>query len=279
MTDDRKQVGKNLLKRWVPPALLHFLRKKPGITWSGNYGSWEEARKESEGYDSDLIVNQVKNSLLKVKSGKAQYERDSVLFDEIQYSWPLLGGLMWVAALGKGELNVLDFGGSLGTTYYQNRKFLAHLPHVRWNIVEQKKVVEAGKEHFEDDRLRFYYDIESCMEDCSPNTILLSSVLQYLEKPHDLLGKIMGLGFEYIILDRTAIAARGDSQLKIQTVPKEIYPASYPCWFFNRSSLLKGFESEYDIIESFDSFEETDQGAVFEGHLLRRKEKLQSVQE
>jgi len=272
MTDDRKRAAKDLLKRWVPPALLHFLREKPGITWSGTYGSWAEARKASEGYDSDLIVNQVKNSLLKVKRGEVQYERDSVLFDEIQYSWPLLGGLMWVAARGRGELNVLDFGGSLGSTYYQNRKFLKHLWHVRWNIVEQKKFVDAGKEHFEDDKLKFYYDIESCMEECAPNTILLSSVLQYLEKPHDFLGRIRRLGFEYIILDRTAFAVRGEDQLKIQTVSKEIYPASYPCWFFNRSNLLGGFESEYDLVEGFESFEGTNQGAVFEGYLLKRRE-------
>ena len=62
-----------------------------------------------------------------------------------------------------GVLSVLDFGGSLGSTYYQNKKFLDSLDDVSWNIVEQKHFVDAGKEDFEDERLRFSYDIESCV--------------------------------------------------------------------------------------------------------------------
>jgi putative methyltransferase (TIGR04325 family) len=71
----------------------------------------------STGYDSEIILEKTRDALLKVKNGEAAYERDSVLFDEIQYAWPLLTSLMWVAAQAKGILNVLDFGGSLGTTY------------------------------------------------------------------------------------------------------------------------------------------------------------------
>ena len=59
----------------------------------------------------------------KVKNGEAVYERDSVLFDEIQYSWGLLAGLEKAALEHDGKLCVLDFGGSLGSTYYQNKQF------------------------------------------------------------------------------------------------------------------------------------------------------------
>ena len=70
------------------------------------------------------ILDKVLAATLKVKQGQAVFERDSVLFDEIEYSWPLLAGLMWAAASNGGKLNVLDFGGALGSSYYQNRKFL-----------------------------------------------------------------------------------------------------------------------------------------------------------
>ena len=40
----------------------------------------------SSGYDSQLILDKVLTSTLKVKNGEAAYERDSVLFDEIQYA-------------------------------------------------------------------------------------------------------------------------------------------------------------------------------------------------
>ena len=55
------------------------------------------------------------------------YERDSVLFDTIRYSWPLLSDLLRAASEDQNHLSVLDFGGSLGSSYYQNRVFLSHL--------------------------------------------------------------------------------------------------------------------------------------------------------
>ena len=48
-------------------------------------------------------------------------------------------------AKNNDKLNVLDFGGSFGTTYYQNRKFLKHIKKVEWNIIEQKKIVQIAK--------------------------------------------------------------------------------------------------------------------------------------
>jgi len=48
----------------------------------------EEAMELSTGYDSERILGKVRDSLLKVKRGEAVYERDSVLFDKVQYSWP-----------------------------------------------------------------------------------------------------------------------------------------------------------------------------------------------
>jgi len=69
---------------------------------------------------------------------------------------------MYAAAKSEGVLKVLDFGGSLGSTYFQNRKFLDSLKDVVWCVVEQKHFVDVGKVDFEDSRLKFYYDIESC---------------------------------------------------------------------------------------------------------------------
>ncbi len=63
-------------------------------------------------------------SLLKVKRGEAVYERDSIVLEKFQYSWPLTSGLLYAATMSNSKLNVLDFGGSLGSSYYQNRNYL-----------------------------------------------------------------------------------------------------------------------------------------------------------
>ena len=91
-----------------------------------------------------------------VKRGEAVFERDSVIFDKVQYAWPVTAGLMWVAARNGGRLSVLDFGGSLGSSYFQNREFLAYLPNVRWSVIEQAHFVKAGRKHIQDERLVFY---------------------------------------------------------------------------------------------------------------------------
>ena len=221
--------------------------------WFGNYSSWEDAEKECTGYDSDKIFEKVKNALLKVKKGEAVYERDSVIFDHIEYSWPLLAGLMWIAAKGKNKLNIIDFGGSLGSAYFQNRIFLKELDELHLNIVEQKKFVECGKKYFENKQLRFFYDIEACLRENNSNVILFSSVVQYLKEPYQFLEKILNYNFKYIIFDRTAFIEDDVDRITIQKVPPKIYKASYPAWFFSKKKFFKLFEEKYELIAEFQS--------------------------
>ena len=136
---------KQIIKDFVPPIALRIYQNRSGkVRFVGNYPTWDEACKASSGYDSALILNKVKNALLKVKNGEAVCERDSVLFDKIQYSWPLLSGLLWIASQKKNRLSLVDFGGSLGSTYYQNRKFLIHMEMLQWSIIEQKRLLNVG---------------------------------------------------------------------------------------------------------------------------------------
>ena len=251
-----KQEARKLLTEWFPPAMLRILRGvSGGVTWRGDYASWAEASERSTGYDSPVILEKVKAASLKVKNGEAVYERDSVLYNEIQYSWPLLAGLTWIAAQDGGKLNVLDFGGSLGSTYFQNRRFLDTLADVQWSIVEQKAFVEVGKEQFEDDVLKFYHDMDACLQHRSPNTILFSSVIQYLKDPYDVLDRVKCLRFEYILFDRTPFVPGERDRLTLQKVPKKIYPAGYPCRFFAKDRFRALFQDEYNVIAEFESLD------------------------
>lgn len=259
----------HILKSITPPIALTFFRRlsdKPG-EFSGNYRTWDKACQASSGYDSDVILNRVKDALLKVKNGEAVYERDSVLFGNVEYSWPLLAGLLWVASRNGNRLNLIDFGGSLGSTYYQNLKFLAHLNGLQWSIVEQEKFFECGKRSFENVHLRFYRTLDECIGERHPDAILFSSVIQYLEKPYKLLADVIDRGFTYVIFDRTSFLEKGDDRITVQKVPPQIYPASYPAWFFNREKFLNFFSGKYELITEFDSFE----SFQLEGQITRNK--------
>ncbi len=256
---------KEKIKSLIPPILFDFIKRFRYFGWKGNYKTWEEAQKRSTKYDADEILTKVTNSLLKVKNGEAIYERDSVLFDEIHYSWPLLTGLMF-SSIKTGKLKVLDFGGSLGSTYYQNKKFLDEIENLSWSIVEQKHFIKAGKENFENNRLKFYYTIEECMEKENPNVLLLSGVLQYIEKPYKLLDEILKYKFDYILIDRMPFSLNNKDKIKLQIVPTNIYKASYPCWFFDEQNFKKYINSKgFNIVEEFEALDGSSNEYIFKG--------------
>jgi putative methyltransferase (TIGR04325 family) len=262
---------RRILHDFLPPALVRLYRNisvKEGFF--GNYASWTDAASASGGYDSDLILTKVKDALLKVKSGAAVYERDSVLFDTIEYSWPLLAGLLWVASRNDNRLNLVDFGGSLGSTYYQNRRFLKHLHELHWNVVEQERFVEYGRRYFENDELSFYRDLDECCGEKQPMAILLSSVIQYMENPYALLEKVMSAGFDVIIIDRTPFLGKGGDRITVQKVPAEIYEASYPAWFFNREKFLRFFSGRYDLVAEFESLDRANIPSQYKGFIFER---------
>lgn len=236
-------------------ATLGVIQQK-NLTLTGPFHSWEEALQSGTGYDDSLILEKTKNALLKVKSGEAVCERDSVLFDEIQYSWELLAGLMWQAGKNGGRLHVLDLGGSLGSTYFQNIRFLDSLPDLRWNVVEQEKHVEVGREYFSTKNLRFYHSIDECINEDTIDLIVLSGVLQYLESPYEILEKLMAIP-AVIIIDRTPFYEGSSDKVFLQTVPPCIYSASYPCWIFSRKKFNSYItEKNRSILSRYDALDQ-----------------------
>lgn len=242
---------RSLAKDWVPPVLLRALSFGPRVTFAGDFGSWSEAAARSTGYDSQLILERVLAATLKVKNGEAAFERDSVVFNKIEYVWPVTAALMWAAARHDGELNVLDFGGSLGTTYFQNRALLEPLRAVRWGIVEQPAFVEAGRKYVQDERLRFYSSIPACLADGKPNIVLLSSAIQYLDEPYPVLRSLAAAGASVIVLDRTPISEDDRERIVIQQVHPLIYPASYPMRILSMASVLAALGPAYRMVASF----------------------------
>jgi putative methyltransferase (TIGR04325 family) len=241
----------------MPPVLAQSIAalRTDRIRFDGPFESWEAAEAKSTGYDAEDILARVLDAALKVKRGEAAFERDSVLFDRIDYDWPVTAGLMWAAARANGRLDVLDFGGSLGSGYFQHARLLAELVEVRWSVVEQPHFVRAGQAALQDERLRFYDSIGQCLAASRPNVILLSSVLQYLADPLPVIRELCAVGAEVIIVDKTIVNTSPRDRIHVQHVPASIYRASYPCHSLSEPTLVASFRPAYRLECAFNSVE------------------------
>lgn len=259
------------LRDWLPPAALRSVRRviRPA-GFTGDHASWKEASLVAGGYDAPAIMEKALASARAVRDGQAAYERDTVLFTEPAIHGPLLAGLLRAAAQHDGRLQVVDFGGALGSAWWQHRAWLEGLAEVTWEVVEQPHFVAAGREEFEVGPLRFRSWLDACTAEPARAVMLLASVLPYLENPHDVTADIARRGYRHVLIDRTGFVRDRADRLTVQRVPASIYEASYPCWFFDRKRLLRPFETHYRVVAEWASFDEVDIDAEFRGLLLER---------
>ncbi|MCW1968665.1 MAG: methyltransferase, TIGR04325 family [Anaerolineae bacterium] len=246
------------------------------MSFAGDYQSWKLALAGCDGYDDNQIIEKIFESSLKVAQGENVSERDSVVFDRPQYAYSVFAWLLRIA-IHQNKLNVLDFGGALGSTYRDFCHFLGQAApqlNFTWHIVEQPKLVVLGQTHFQTDSLRFHATLDECLSQNQIQVVLLSSVLQYLENPYTLIGQLAKYNVPWLIFDRTAFINNAKDRLTIQTVRPPIYSAKYPAWFLSQDKFENYFKIQFDLIDSFDSFESWDVDGVKgqdRGYVFKRR--------
>lgn len=261
------------LKEFLPPVVIRGLSRLRPVKygWFGDYDTWEDALSRSSGYAEETIAAKVLDAALKVKNGTAAFERDSVTFERIDYPWPVLSSILWAAASKGSQLTVMDFGGSLGSTYYTLRHFLSDVD-VRWHVIEQERFVTLGKANFEDNRLKFFLTPNDCLLNGPVDLILLSSVLPYLQEPYKVLEELIDLSVPFIVFDKMPFLSGGDKdRLTIQRVNPAIYSASYPAWFFEERKFLRVMEKQYEQVAEFSNSDIANIPSVFKGFIYRRR--------
>lgn len=258
----------------VNGEFYHFPSKKcQDFYFTGQYDLWEMAENNARGYDENGILQKVYEATLQVINGEAAYERDSVLFYDPQYNFRLLS-LFGKLAKDQKKINILDFGGALGSEYWKNRCMLEKYNiDYTWNVVEQKNYVSLGKNSISDERLFFFDNVSEIKK--SIDIVLLSSVLQYLENYEEIIKQILALSATYILIDRQCVSNK--TMICVQVVGANIYNASYPVRIIAENELLSQFKEEYELVTVFDS--EADRGHYYlegkefyyRGYLYERK--------
>ena len=255
----------------VPAAWRRWWRHRFGWRWfEGDYAEWAAARAASAGYNDAAVLQRTLAAARAVRSGRAAWERDGVTFAEPAVHAPLLATLRVIAAAEGGRLDLVDFGGALGSTWWQHRAALADLKEVRWRVVEQPAVAAAGRREFADAILSFHDSLDDAVAGAAPAAILLSSVLPYVEAPHALMADLLRHGFRFLVIDRTPFVVRGRERLVVQRTPPSAGGGSYPCRLFDRRSLLAPLERDYRLVREWPGFEDVAPAVAFRGFFFER---------
>ncbi len=245
---------RNILKYIIPKKFYKkiVLIFKPDISFNGLFDKWSDALNSSKSYQDEKIFNKVINAYKELNSGKGAYEKDGKLFFKQEFSIPLISIFNDVASYSR-EIKVLDFGGSLGTLFFQHSEYFKNKKlEVNWSIVEQKHYVDYGKQNNNHSNLDFFYDVKEASRANKPNIIVVASALQYIENYPKTISEIIDLGADFIFLDKTPMYDGDNDFISVQNIPKHVYgkKTSYPMHIFSENKLIKFFKKNYFVFET-----------------------------
>ena len=189
--------------------MFKFLRKIFYLLkyYSGPYKTWKSAQRKSAGYNQKYIISKVRKAALKAKNSKTQFEIDSLIFQKpyrnIHFKKILLN-----LSKNNNSIKVLDFGGSLGSTYFRYRDIFSSRKKIKWSIIEQNAFVKIGKKEFRDKKLNFFNNFNEFIKKNKKQQIdifLLSSSLQYIRDYKKIISWAQRLNPEYLIILKTPI--------------------------------------------------------------------------
>jgi putative methyltransferase (TIGR04325 family) len=241
--------GGHLLKRRLTRnvKLSHFEGH-----FEGPFASWTLAVAQSETWDAPEITELFLRSALAAKEGKIACEHDGMPYNHPAYSHTMLAFLL-LATARDGGLNIVDFGGGLGSGYFQNARLLRLMSSsVRWNIVERPIFVKLGIEHFQNDALRFYSALGEAIARSKSNSLIFSSSLQYVEEPFALIDEATRSAIRILAIDRTLTWGRPDDGIFLQHPPKAHYRATFACRCFSKHRFIARLaELGFALVEDF----------------------------
>jgi len=188
-------------------AIKCALRRLPKYLGIGNerilktYSSYEKALYESHTYEDPDIVRTV-------------FEKTKILHNSLKDN-----AIRWVHQYQTSQnmfvltlldphrpLHVLELGGACGATYMELTHLLS-LPIGAWHIVESRIMVETARSVFEDETLRFYFDLSTGVADLAERDLLFAQgVLQYTPDPIKTWMNILDLNFSHVYLTRTHVS-------------------------------------------------------------------------
>jgi putative methyltransferase (TIGR04325 family) len=145
--------------------------------------------------------------------------------------------LFWLLRLMCEGISLIDFGGSIGLTYYRYRRFASLPAKTRWIVVELPKIVEEGRRVAMREGahgLEFETAIETVL-DC--DILLCGGALHYMERSVPGLLEMRAAKPPHVILNMVPLTT-GEAYWTLQNYG----PAIAPYRVYNEAEFIGYFE-------------------------------------
>lgn len=203
--------------------------------WEGVYSNFQDVPEIGPGFRGGKWIE---NSLKKIYALREIAEKENIIPEVTRYRESILPVVASMAYNEKGEIKILDFGGSLGFTYYQVIQSLPSAENFEFHIVENEAVCEAGREFFkQNEKIIFYSDLPNSNKRF--DIIHMSSSIHYVEKWQDIIARMRLYQPRYILFT-DLLAGNIPTYASIQNY----YGSKIPVWFLNVDEVIKTMESQ-----------------------------------
>ena len=225
------------LAEWIlPPKIKTLIRACFSfIVGFTKVDSWEIAVRKSVGYESENVLAPLMQGTIESRVNLADSKWATTRYQQVATAMFFCLSENRLR-LGK-PLRILDFGGGGGDYFYKFQKFVPNIDF-DWTVVETPALAEAMQHQFGGDtqKIRWVNSLE--MAEDQYDFVLCSSVLQYLEKPFEVLEDLVKKS-GCVIINRIPIIDSSDHFVALQRILTKKRRGSYPAHFFSEKRLLE----------------------------------------
>ena len=209
--------------------------------WEGIYSCWEDARQDSNIFEEKIWINKLTNQVQKNITDYRSKNNSHLAPPAQDHILSLAAGVLFSPS--EDNLQVLDFGGGLGTSYFRLISSLPESKKVEFHIVELKIICDLAQNFLGDfPQLHFYKTLPNLSKPV--HIIHLGSSIQYAPDWKDLLAKLANYRSHILILEELPA---GDIPSFIST--QNYYGKKLQCHFFNINELIEEVQTlGYELI-------------------------------
>jgi putative methyltransferase (TIGR04325 family) len=219
-------------KQLMPPLLLkgwgyiRGVRPSPFYGLTGNYQSFEDAKADAAGYETDAFGSRELESLRAILSAppyRVLDERFMQVHSALSYI---------VQQEQASKLSILDYGGGPGV-YAKVMRQLMPATSFDWVVQESEPVVAACKEVGAG-----HASFISVPNGRLFDVAIISGTLHYLRDPWAALEEILTRA-KWTILTRVPVSGDEGDRVMLQITPPHLHPPSVPYWIFSEEKLRR----------------------------------------